>query len=162
MFFSQKTLRAWCILLSVAVLHACASYSRVEIPVDATWLAKQGAGVMVYRGIEYPIMKPRVRDDTLIFSRVATPMGDGTLGYLPADEMLPSDQQYRVQVDSAYELLTDQPVLRIPERAIAKVEMDVTNIPAVPGYKFLIFVGGLVLIGVIYVATTGITFYPGF
>ena len=149
MFFSQKILRTWCILLSAAVLHGCASYSRVEIPVDAAWLAKQSAGVAVYRGIEYPIMKPRVGGDTLIFSRVNMRLTNGTLGYLTAEDMLAGDRGYRVHVDSSYELLPDQPLLRIPESVIAKAEMDVLNPAAVFGNGVLVLFGGLVLIIVI-------------
>ncbi len=149
MFFSQKNLRALCILLSVAVLHACASYSRVEIPVDAAWLAKQGAGVIVYRGVEYPIMKPRASEDTLIFSRVNMRLPDGTLGYLTEEDMLPNDRGYRVHVDSSYELLTRQPVLHVPNRVIAKAEMDIPNPEAVAGNMVLVLIGGLAVMTVI-------------
>ena len=146
MFFSQRNLRALCILLSTAVLHACSAYSRVEIPVDVTSLTKQKAGVIVYRGIEYPIMKPRVRVDTLIFSRVNVRETDGTLAFLIAKDMRPSDRGYRVYVDSSYELLTDQPVLRVPERAIIKAEMDELNPLKVVGTIAVIVLSAVVIL----------------
>ncbi len=147
MFFSQKNLRALCILLSTAVLHACSSYSRVEIPVDAARLGEKNTGVIVYRGIEYPIMKPRASEDTLIFSRVNMRLPDGTLGYLTAEDMLSGDRGYRVHVDSSYNLLTNQPVLRVPERAITKAEMDELNPLSVVGNVFLIVLSGLLILG---------------
>ncbi len=149
MFFSQKNLRAWGILLSAAVLHACSSYSRVDIPVDAARLAEQDAGVIVYRGIEYPSMKPRASEDTLIFSRVYMRMTDGTLGYLTGEDMLSGDRGYRIHVDSSYDLLTNQPVLRVPERAIVKAEMDELDPLAIVGNIVLILLGGFLIIMII-------------
>ncbi|MCZ7554777.1 MAG: hypothetical protein M5R41_00045 [Bacteroidia bacterium] len=153
MFFTHKNLRAWCILLSLALLHACSTYNRVEVQYDPETLISEGSGTLVYRGQEYPIFYPVIRGDTLLFSRVSTRNVDGTTRYYKDNQRMSDTRTYRVHVDSSYGLNTTQQVLHIPQRAIVKAEFDEPRPGAVAANVFLGLLGFLVLVSAIALAT---------
>lgn len=153
MFFTRKNLRAWCILLSFALLHACSTYTRVEVQYDPERLVSEGGGTLVYRGLEYPIFYPIISGDTLIFSRVNTRNVDGSTRYYHANDNSGKNSTYRVHVDSSYDLHVTQQVLRIPQRAIVKAEFDEPRQGAVAANVFLGLLGFVVLISAVALAT---------